>query len=798
MPLNRLCFILPADLDEIEAFNSPRKQPFTPPPSHHHQRHHLLRRLLRRISLCRNKHLSKTSFQDIPGTIFSEKPLCNTPRIFDFTELYIGSNGFSEAEILGAGGFGRVYKAKLPSDGTLVAVKCMTEKRNSFEKSFVAELMAVASLRHRNLVRLRGWCIHEDQLLLVYDYMPHRSLDHMLFKKPGVEKYVLSFDRRWRIVSGLAAALFYLHEQLETQIIHRDVKTSNVMLDMNYNARLGDFGLARWLEHELQFSSPLMVTGKGHRFRLEETTRMGGTIGYLPPESFQKRGMTTAKSDVFSFGIVALEIASGRRAVDLTYPDEQIMLLDWVRMLSDEGKYLQAGDSRLAEESYQSSDMNRLIHIGLLCSVNDPRMRPTMKWVVEALSGNIIGELPGLPVFNLQPFYISLSSGTSTSVTSKITSSTMDSTMSTGYITADNDTVYLTADDGTSSNYRNRPITFHSVNTPQEITYKDLLTATDNFSEDRRIAEVDFGTAYSGVLNNHQQILVKRLGMKTCPALRSRFADELHNLKQLRHRNLVQLKGWCTEQGEMLVVYDYLPSHQLSHLLFHHRDTHRAILQWHHRYNIIKSLASAITYLHEEWDDQVIHRNITSAAIYLDADMNPRLGSFALAEFLTRNEDGHHINLNPNAAVRGIFGYMAPEYIETGEANPKTDIYSFGVVILEIVSCRRAVDFQRPEVLLVKKVREFETQKRPVIELVDRDLDDEYNHRELQRLVKLGMACTRSNPDLRPTMRQIVSALDGNDRWLDEAVRKEKSEEWQARNSNSLALIRRLEALGIQ
>ncbi|KAJ4980448.1 hypothetical protein NE237_031285 [Protea cynaroides] len=171
--------------------------------------------------------------------------------------------------------------------------------------------MAVAQLRHQNLVCLGGWCVHEDQLLLVYDYMPNLSLDRILFKRPDCPSAPpLNWERRWRILSGLATTMFYLHEQLETQIIHRDVKTSNVMLDSNYNARLGDFGLARWLEHELQYVAPCVDSN--YEFRLAETTRIGGTIGYLLSESFQKRNTATTKSNVFSFGIVVLEVESGR------------------------------------------------------------------------------------------------------------------------------------------------------------------------------------------------------------------------------------------------------------------------------------------------------------------------------------------------------------------------------------------------------------------------------------------------------------------------------------------------------
>lgn len=803
----------------------------------HDQMLSLLRRSLRRLygskgSRCSTVNANTTEqvppsdsgplqFHDITGVEFSQKVDSNQPRIFSYAELYIGTNGFNQDQVLGSGGFGRVYKAALPSDGTLVAVKCLAEKGDSFEKTFAAELVAVAHLRHRNLVRLRGWCVHEDQLLLVYDYMPNRSLDRVLFKNNSSPSSPagspLDFQQRQKIILGLAAALFYLHEQLETQIIHRDVKTSNVMLDSHYNARLGDFGLARWLEHDLESrincKTPSMTMRKSNydEFRLAETTRIGGTIGYLPPESFLKRYVATAKSDVFSFGIVALEVASGRRAVDLAYPDDKIILLDWVRRLADDGKLLLAGDARLSDGSYKLYDMERLIHIGLLCTLHDPKSRPSMKWVLDALSDNIFGKLPALPSFRAHPLYISLSSsdssmGKSTTITVTSSSQATVSSASTIYITAAGKTIFVTAEGGdrdskagSTEGLRQLLNPFPVVETPRGISYKEIIFATNNFSDDRRVAEIDFGTAYHGILEDGTHVLVKRLGMKTCPALRARFSTELQNLGRLRHRNLVQLRGWCTEQGEMLVVYDFLATRLLSHMLFNNggKLCHK-ILQWHHRYNIIRSLASAIVYLHEEWDEQVIHRNITSSSVVIDPDMNPRLTSFALAEFLTRNEHGHHVATDTSNSVRGIFGYMSPEYMESGEANSAADVYSFGVVVLEVISGQMAVDFRHPEVLLVKRVRNFEATKRPLQELADPQLDGKYDHQEFLRLVKLGLACTHSDPYLRPSMKQIASILDGNNLCFIQDYSKEGLDEWRQRNAYSLSLVRRIQVLGIQ
>ncbi|KAG9446456.1 hypothetical protein H6P81_012584 [Aristolochia fimbriata] len=848
--LNRLCFILPADLDEIividgddhHRHHDPAAAVLVPPPPNRRRsrssrdtavntskRAKRLRRwiaaFLRRFAhwTCRyprpiletaettrlRRYYNESSFKDMEGVPLSgpilAKPLVgrHNPRIFTYSELYIGSNGFSDDQLLGTGGFGRVYRALLPSDNTLVAVKRVLNNADNskgnaaVEKTFLAELAAVAQLRHRNLVRLRGWCFHQDQLLLVYDYMPNRSLDRLLFpaapnninNTPTTTPPTLSWEQRKKIVSGLAAALFYLHDQLDTQIIHRDVKTSNVMLDSDFNARLGDFGLARWLhhhrrlishdeyDHKFPISKPPVpdeipqVGQLADHFRLTQTSRIGGTIGYLPPESFNPRfgSSTSAKSDVFSFGIVVLEVISGRRAVDLSYPNHQIVLLDWVRRLSDEGKSLEAGDARLFknddEEGGNSSsstallisDMKHLLHLALLCTLHNPQSRPSMRWVMQILSSSDDQESvpPGPP-----------------------------------RLVGRNNIICVSVD----------------THAPREIPYSEIVAATGNFSESQIVAEMEFGTAYRAVLKNGLRVLVKRLGMKTCPALRARFTDELRNLGSLRHRNLVHLRGWCTQQGEMLVVYDYSSSHRsLAHHLLSYNQRP---LNWSHRMNIVKSLASAILYLHEEWEEQVIHRCITSSSVFLDDhDMNPRLGSFALAEFLTRNADAHHVSAasSPSSA-RGIFGYMSPEYMESGVATTTADVYSFGVVVLEVVTGQKAVDFRRPQVLLVQKVHQFETQKkRPLIQLLDsripEKLDDEHEHDALVRLLELGLACTRTDPNVRPTMRQIVSVLDGkNDclhRTKPQSLKEEKREDWEQRNAASLALINRIQALGI-
>ncbi|CAD6271056.1 unnamed protein product [Miscanthus lutarioriparius] len=343
-----------------------------------------------------------------------------------------------------------------------------------------------------------------------------------------------------------------------------------------------------------------------------DTSRIGGTIGYLPPESLQRRATGgTAKSDVFSFGIVLLEVATGRRAVDLAYPDDQIFMLDWVRRLSDEGKLLDAADAKLPDGGAGVLfDVGRVMHLGLLCSLHDPRARPTMRWVVENLSdGCSGGDLPRLPSFVALPKYISLTtssasdSGATTVTTDRSTATT--SLSNPVYATAAADTIYHTAEDegrtgsrsasadsGRRSSSRLSPVAaIPHVDMPREIPYKEIVAITNDFSESQVVAELDFGTG---------------------------------------------------------------------------------------------------------------------------------------------------------------------------------------------------------------KVQLFEQLDRPVEALADRRLDGKFDRRELVRMARLGIACTRSDPAARPSMRKIVSILDGNDEVLDKfEQRKESTEDWQRRNATNLALVRRFQALGI-
>ncbi|KAJ3676371.1 hypothetical protein LUZ60_003783 [Juncus effusus] len=298
--------------------------------------------------------------------------IINAPRVFTYRELSVATRAFDSSRIIGHGAFGTVYKGIIPETGAIVAVKrCIQNaSSNSNSKSgvqgraeFLSELSIIAGLRHRNLVRLQGWCCEKGEILLVYDYMLHGSLDKALFDSDAPP---LMWRHRKRILIGVASALAYLHRECERQVIHRDVKSSNVMLDEGYHARLGDFGLARQTEHN---KSP-------------DATVTAGTMGYLAPEYLQT-GRATEMTDTFSFGAVILEVACGRRPID---SKNNVNLAEWVWRLHGEGRILDTVDRRL-EGDYEEGEMRRVLLVGLACSSPDPGLRPGMRQVVQMLSG---------------------------------------------------------------------------------------------------------------------------------------------------------------------------------------------------------------------------------------------------------------------------------------------------------------------------------------------------------------------------------------------------------------------------
>jgi serine/threonine protein kinase len=286
------------------------------------------------------------------------------PHRMTYKEIEAATREFSQENVIGTGGNGKVYKGVL-AGGAEVAVKCISHENDGM-REFLAEISSLGRLKHRSLVGLRGWCKREKgNFLLIYDYMENGSLDKWVFECDNSE--MLSFEDRIRILKDVASAVLYLHEGWEARVLHRDIKASNVLLDKDMNGRLGDFGLARMHDHG----------------QVPSTTRVVGTIGYLAPEVL-RNGRASAQTDVFGFGVLILEVMCGRRPIEEGKPP----LVDWAWQLMVQGQLLNALDERLkAGGEFDEEEVDRVLHLGLLCSYPDPSSRPTMRQVVKVLEG---------------------------------------------------------------------------------------------------------------------------------------------------------------------------------------------------------------------------------------------------------------------------------------------------------------------------------------------------------------------------------------------------------------------------
>nr|XP_011460347.1 PREDICTED: LOW QUALITY PROTEIN: G-type lectin S-receptor-like serine/threonine-protein kinase SD1-29 [Fragaria vesca subsp. vesca] len=305
--------------------------------------------------------------------------------MFDFDTIVIATNNFSITNKLGQGGFGPVYKGML-LEGKEIAVKRLSSSSGQGIEEFKNEMLLNSNLQHKNLLRIMGCCIQKEEKLLVYEFMPNKSLDTFLFDP--TRRAMLDWNSRFNIIQGVAKGLLYLHHDSCLKVIHRDLKVSNILLDEKMNPKISDFRLAR------------IVQGTQN---LENTQKVVGTRGYMSPE-YAMGGIFSEKSDVYSFGVLILEIISSKKNTSFYVQDQQLGFLAYAWQLWNEGMGLELLDKVLSD-SYSSSEVMRCVHVGLLCVQDKAADRPTMPDVVLMLNSDKDGPEPKQPVFTIQNFH---------------------------------------------------------------------------------------------------------------------------------------------------------------------------------------------------------------------------------------------------------------------------------------------------------------------------------------------------------------------------------------------------------
>ncbi|XP_057978154.1 L-type lectin-domain containing receptor kinase IX.1-like [Malania oleifera] len=287
---------------------------------------------------------------------------------------------------------------------------------------------------------------------------------------------------------------------------------------------------------------------------------------------------------------------------------------------------------------------------------------------------------------------------------------------------------------------------------PRKFSYRDLARATKNFSPGTKLGQGGFGGVYRGFLKElNSHVAVKRVSKDSRQGARE-YAAEIRIISRLRHRNLVQLFGWCHEKKELLLVYEFMPNGSLDSHMFNPECT----LTWAQRYRIAHNLASALLYLHEEWEQCVVHRDIKSSNVMLDSNFNAKLGDFGLARLVD------HARGARTTAVAGTMGYMAPECITTGRASKESDVFSFGIVALELACGRKPIDPNAEEsemVLMAEWAWDLYGRGR-VLEAADARLHGDFDEREMECLVIVGLWCAHPDQSLRPSVREAIQVLN--------------------------------------
>ncbi|KAL6890285.1 hypothetical protein ACP4OV_009048 [Aristida adscensionis] len=654
--------------------------------------------------------------------------------MMNVSTLRAATGDFAESNKLGKGGFGVVYKGVLP-DGDEIAVKRLSKSSTQGAQELKNELALVAKLKHKNLVKLVGVCLEQQERLIVYEFVRNRSLDLFLFGSEQSGK--LDWEQRYKIIYGIARGLQYLHEDSQLKVVHRDLKASNILLDDSMNPKISDFGIAR-------------IFGRDQTQAI--TNHIIGTYGYMAPE-YMMRGNYSSKSDIYSFGVIIMEIVTGRKNNDFcnSRQSEDLLATVW--------KHWEAGTVQEIVDPCMSGSLPmgavlRCIQIGLLCVQGDPATRPEMWSVVMMLSTDTITlQAPSKPTF----FVGNSGANTIVSTASRKGTEENSSAIITGGVSCSGVLVlifsvlpFLVSRRRIKSTNNNQSM---KVIGRSKCTIFDLATlqkATENFSEKNKLGEGGFGTVYMGKLSGGQEIAVKKLQRTTGHGL-NQLLNEVLILAELQHKNLVRLQGFCSDQNEMLLVYEYIKNGSLDGFLFDVSGEN--VLNWEQQHNIILGIAKGILYLHEDSSIRIIHRDLKANNILLDEDMGPKIADFGLAKLLG---DGHTHTETSRAA--GTLGYMAPEYAILGNVSPKIDIFSFGVLVLEIVFRRSNSSYDdRSTMNLLTDVWDY-WRKGTISQMLDHPLD-RYSRNQALRCIHVGLLCVQSEPDDRPDISSVVFML---------------------------------------
>ncbi|KAJ9559437.1 hypothetical protein OSB04_014051 [Centaurea solstitialis] len=605
-----------------------------------------------------------------------------------------------------------------------ISFQFLLDKRVEPKEVWITEVNVLGMIDHPNLVKLIGYCIDDNefgiQRLLVYEYISNKSIEYHLSTRSQTPP---SWTMRLKVAQDVACGLAHLND---IRVISGDFKSSNILLDDQWNAKLTDFGVVGIDPDErLGHISTMAISCRDH--------------GYAAPE-YIKTGHLSSTSDVWSYGVFLYELITGRLPFDRNRPKNEQELLEWVNPYIGSERFELIIDPRL-EGNYSLESVQKLSFIANKCLYMHPKSRPKMGEVLEMVSQ--------LPLQATNPRKKALEDTKSKGKRGFADTQHRDMRRSGSELNSQN-VSDLSTESMASTNF---PSFSHRSSNLRVFSFSELKAATKNFSLSAKLGEGGFGCVYTGVIKNPRDptkrinVAVKQLG-RTGLQGHKEWVTEVNVLGVVEHPNLVKLVGYCAEDDERgiqrLLRGDHLSARS------------EAPLSWTMRLKVAQDAARGLAYLHEEMDFQIIFRDFKSSNILLDDQWNAKLSDFGLAR-LGPEEGLTHVS----TAVVGTMGYAAPEYIQTGHLTSKSDVWSYGVFVYELITGRRPLDKNRPknEQKLLEWVKPYLDSKRFRL-IIDSRLEGKYPLKSAQKLSMIANRCLSRNPKSRPKMSEVLEMVN--------------------------------------
>ncbi|WJX32226.1 Interface between microtubules and kinetochore protein, variant 2 [Trifolium repens] len=657
------------------------------------------------------------------------KILSNNLKCYTFDQLNFATRNFHRNELVGEGESGSVYKGWLwivehtapakRGTGFFVALKKIYRQRRLWrgrDDKWLTEMYYMEQLHHPNLVKLIGYCLEDHfQQYLVYEFLAKGSLDNHLFKTATSSNFEpLTWKTRMKIALDVAKGLAFLHSD-QVKMIVGDFKISKILIDSNYNAKLNYFGRANYLQNEDSID-PDMVCIQQH------------THIYTAPE-YEQTAQPSKKSDVYSFGVILLEIMSGKRASDYIRSPLEHNLVPWAKSFHiNKRKIHQLIDSHI-EGQYSPREAMEVANIVIQCLSARPTHRPNIDEVVSQKSWKTL--------LITKASYLTLKNA----------------------CLNEEDLLSGLSKKGCCSSMTDSEI-FQSNNL-KCFTFNELKTATRNFRPSGLVGKSGFGCVYKGWIDENTLaptklgtgfvIAVKTLNQENNQG-QSEWLTKINYLGQLHHPNLVKLIGYCFEDNNRILVYEFFTKGNLDNHLFR-RVSNFEPLSWKIRMKIALDAAKGLAFLHSN-EVEMIHGGFKTSKIMIDSNYNAKLSDFGLEKY----------GSDHTVVIEGAYPeiYAAREFIETGHLSKKSDVYSFGVVLLEIMSGKRGLDLNRPfvEQNLVAWAKPLLVSKHKISRAIDACLEGQYSSEEAMIVGHIVIKCLSRRPDYRPNIDEVVGSLE--------------------------------------